>query len=135
MSRVLVERFKRGDDILEGLNALVRQNHISAGSFTGLGVVDNANVGYFVGEGQYSEVSPKGPLEIVSFIGNVSMKEGLPFVHAHISLADKQGRVYGGHLMPGCTVGPTFEVVLHTYEGIELERKLDPATKLYLLDA
>lgn len=36
--------------------------------------------------------------------------------------------------MPGCGVDATSEVVLHAYEGLTLERKLDAATKLYLLD-
>lgn len=134
MSRVLVERFKRGDDILEQLNDLVRQNHISAGSFTALGTVEKATVGYFIGDGQYSQISLQGPLEIVSCIGNVSMKEDLPFVHAHITLSNREGRTYGGHLMAGSTVGATFELTLHSYDDIVLGRKLDPETRLFLLD-
>jgi predicted DNA-binding protein with PD1-like motif len=76
-----------------------------------------------------------GPLEIVSCVGNVSLKEDAPFVHAHITLSDKEGRTYGGHLMPGTTVGATFEVTLHAYDEMKLVRKLDPTTKLFMLDA
>ncbi len=32
------------------------------------------------------------------------MKDGEIFVHAHITLADRKGRAYGGHLMPGTMV-------------------------------
>jgi predicted DNA-binding protein with PD1-like motif len=135
ISGVIVERFKTGDDILEGLNKLVLQNHISAGSFTALGAVNKATVGCFVGGGKYSTTSLRGPLEIVSCLGNVSMKEDAPFVHAHITLADRKGKTHGGHLMPGTTVGATFELTLHSYDQMELRRKLDPETKLFLLDA
>ena len=133
-SGIIVDRFRTGDDILERLNALVRGNNVSAGSFSAIGAVEKATVGIFVGEEQYSEIEIEGPLEILSCVGNVSLKDGLPFVHSHITLADTKGRAYGGHLMPGCIVGATFEVSLLRYDDIELSRKLDPQTKLYLLD-
>ncbi len=134
LSRVIVERFKTGDDILERLNDLVLRNRVSAGSFTAIGAVEKATVGYFVGSGKYSTISLQGTLEIVSCLGNVSLKEGAPFVHAHITLSDKEGKTYGGHLMSGTTVGATFELTLHSYDHIELRRKIDPDTKLFLLD-
>jgi predicted DNA-binding protein with PD1-like motif len=134
LSSVIVERFTTGDDVLERLNELVRQNHVSAGSFTALGAVEKATVGYFLGDGQHSNISLEGPLEVLACVGNVSLKDGVPFVHAHITLSDNKGRSFGGHLMPGCTVGPTFEVTLHMYDEMELHRKLDSETKLYLLD-
>lgn len=91
-------------------------------------------MGFFVGEGHYSTVSLDGPLEVLFCVGNVGLKDGLPFVHAHMTLADTNGRSYGGHLMPGCTVDATFEVILQVYDGLDLVRKLDPRTKLFLLD-
>jgi predicted DNA-binding protein with PD1-like motif len=134
LARAIVERFQTGDDILESLNALVRSNNVLAGSFTAVGAVESAVVGYFVGEGRYAKVKLQGPLEILSCIGNVSAKDGMPFVHAHITLADRKGRACGGHMMPGCIVGATFEINLQEYEDTELVRRLDSRTKLYLLD-
>ena len=133
-SRVIVERFLKGEDVLEQLNKLISQNRVGAGSFTALGAVEKATIGFFMGNGQYSTVSVDGPLEVLSCIGNISLKEGAPFVHAHIALADRTGRTYGGHLMAGCIVDATFEVNLQTYEHTELKRSLDPATNLFLLD-
>jgi uncharacterized protein len=135
LGRVIIERFRKGEDVLERLNQMVRDNHVFSGSFLAIGSVEKAEIGFYVGDGQYSTTSCSGPLEVSSCIGNVSSKQGAPFVHAHISLADKEGKAYGGHLMPGCTVDATFEVVLHAYERLDLERRLDRATKLYLLDA
>jgi predicted DNA-binding protein with PD1-like motif len=112
----------------------VLRNEVSAGSFSAIGAVEKAMVGCFLGGGKYSNVSLQGPLEIVSCLGNVSMKEGAPFVHAHITLSDKEGKTYGGHLMAGTTVGATFELTLHSYDQMELARKFDPNTKLFLLD-
>lgn len=134
VSRVIIERLESGEDILERLNDLVRQNKVKAGSFTAIGAVEKATLGFFVGEGKYSTFSIKGPLEVVSCIGNVSMRNGLHFIHAHMSLADHKGKACGGHLMPGCKVGATFEIILHAYDTIDLVRKLDSESGLYLLD-
>ena len=131
---MLVERFGKGEDILESLSGLVEKNRISAASFTGIGTVEKATIGYFIGDGQYANTSIEGPLEVVSCIGNVSLKEGDPFVHAHMTFSDRQGKTYGGHLMPGTTVDATFEVILHAYDDMALVRKLDPRTKLLILD-
>jgi predicted DNA-binding protein with PD1-like motif len=134
VSRVIVERFETGDDILERLNELVQRNKVTAGSFTAIGAVRSANIGCFLGNGEYSTVSVEGPLEIVSCVGNISVKDGLPSVHAHIGLADKKGSMFGGHLMPGCMVGGTFEVTIHAFEAMSLIRKLDSKSGLYLLE-
>jgi predicted DNA-binding protein with PD1-like motif len=134
VSKVLVERFGKGEDILERLTDLVQKNHISAGSFTAIGTVEKATVGYFIGDGQYSNTAFQGPLEVVSCMGNVSLKDGHPFVHAHMIFADREGKTIGGHLMPGTTVDATFEVTLHAYEDVKLFRKQDPRTKLLVLD-
>jgi predicted DNA-binding protein with PD1-like motif len=134
VSRVIVKRFKSGEDVLECLDNLVSRNRVSAGSFTALGAAAKATVGYFLGDGKYSNISLQGPLEVLSCVGNVSLKEGHPFVHAHMIFADRQGKTYGGHLMPGTTVDATFEVTLQTYEDVKLFRKQDPRTKLLVLD-
>jgi len=134
-TRVIVERLRRGDDVLARLNQIVTENKVSAGSLTAIGSVEKAEIGFFVGDGKYVTIPCSGPLEVLSCVGTVSAKQGVPFVHAHISLADKQGKGYGGHVMPGCIVDPTFEVVVNAYDDMQLERKFDPSSKLYLLDA
>ena len=133
-SRVIIDRFEKGEDVLECLNKLVGDNHISSGSFIGIGSVQRAEIGFFVGNGKYSVVTCNGPLEVSSCVGNVASKEGTPFVHAHICLADRQGKAFGGHLMQGCIVDATFEVLVHEFEGLDLRRKLDSTTGLFLLD-
>ena len=82
---------------------------------------------FFVENGQYSTVSYDGPLEVLSCVGNVSLNEDEPSIHAHIAMADKEGKAYGDHLMAGCIVSATFEVTI-LYEGIDLV-KLDSGAK------
>ena len=65
-----------------------------------------------------------GPLELITLSGTLSTGG----VHLHASIADAQGRMTGGHLMPGCVVRTTAEVVLALLPEWEFEREMDAAT-------
>jgi hypothetical protein len=70
------------------------------------------------------------PQEVASCIGNISIKEGEPFVHAHAVLADQNGNTKAGHLIEG----KVFAAEIHLTEliGEELVRKDDAVTGLSL---
>ncbi len=65
-----------------------------------------------------------GPLELLTLSGTFSAQG--PHLHASVSRAD--GSVCGGHLLPGCTVRTTAEVVLALLPGWQFSRQLDAAT-------
>lgn len=69
-------------------------------------------------------VEVAGPLEIVSLVGTLS-RDG---VHLHCSLADAQGRVTGGHVMPGCEIHTTAEIVIGIADGLRFARCHDART-------
>ena len=50
----------------------------------------------------------EGPLELVALAGTLSMDGA----HLHACVSDGRGEVRGGHVMPGCFVRTTAEVVL-----------------------
>lgn len=70
-------------------------------------------------------------MEILSCVGNVSLKVGKPSVHVHIALADEKGKAFGGHLMPGTTVFAC-EAFIEEMQGKPLDRRLDEKTGLAL---
>lgn len=63
-------------------------------------------------------------LEILTLSGTLS-RHG---AHLHVSVADADGSVSGGHLLDGSRVYTTAEVVLGLLPGVEFRRELDPAT-------
>ncbi len=63
-----------------------------------------------------------GFFEIVSLVGCVDPPRG----HLHLSAADENGVVVGGHLMDGCEVYTTAEVVIGELPGVLFRRELDP---------
>ena len=65
-----------------------------------------------------------GPLELLALSGTLS--EDGP--HLHGSVADALGRVSGGHVMPGCVVRTTAEIVLAVLPGWAFVRVPDAET-------
>lgn len=65
-----------------------------------------------------------GKFEIVSLTGTLSQHGS----HYHISLADGDGRCVGGHLLPGCHIYTTAEIVLAVLPRHRFLRLHDPDT-------
>ena len=64
------------------------------------------------------------PLEIVSLMGTLSVAR----THLHIALAREDLTVLGGHLMEGCIVNTTAEVVLLELDGVRFGAEWDGET-------
>ena len=71
-----------------------------------------------------------GPFEIVSLTGTLSSHGS----HCHISVSDHQGKTIGGHLLPGCVVYTTAEIVLGVITDQQFLRSYDPNTGYEELD-
>jgi uncharacterized protein len=65
-----------------------------------------------------------GPLEIVALSGSFS-QDG---PHLHLTVADADGRVTGGHLLEGAPVRTTAEVVIGLVSGVAFRREADRRT-------
>ena len=84
-----------GEDIVEQLSALARDEGLGLAEINGLGAVF------------------QGAYEIVSLHGTVT--EG-PYLHLHMSAGDRDGHVRGGHLARA-RVSVTAEIVVRVIEG------------------
>ena len=51
--------------------------------------------------------------------------EGVTNLHVHVTLSDKDGKAYGGHLVEGTKVLLTVDVVVAEIEGLVMGRKFD----------
>ena len=68
--------------------------------------------------------SIEGPLEIITLAGC----GGNGTWHLHLSVADAKGNMSGGHLLDGCIVRTTAEIVLVELTDLEFKRVDDPQT-------
>lgn len=66
----------------------------------------------------------RGDLEILTLAGTVAVNGS----HLHMSVANSDGRVTGGHVAQGCIVRTTAEVLLLLLPEWSFNREPDPAT-------
>ncbi len=133
ISRMFFIKLEPNDDILDSLTSAVNENSIRTGFFTVIGALKTAYMGYYLlDQKKYNPITLNGNFEIVSCSGNVTLKDGSPMIHAHLVIADKEGRAFGGHLLSGCRISVTGEVFLVEAEQI-LNRTLEEPFNLSLI--
>ena len=126
-------RFFEDEDLLKSIAATAKKYAVDSGWFHLIGTLKEAVLGFYEA-GKYLPIKKPGPLEIVSCHGNISMKEQEELVvHAHIVVSNSTGDAFGGHVLPGCLVDATAEIVLVEAEKGTLRRELDPEKNLHLL--
>jgi hypothetical protein len=115
-------RLLPGEDLRRALEEATQRLPLGAGCIlTCVGSLSRARL-RLAGGDEVLELG--GPLEIVSLVGTLSADGP----HLHVALADGAGRVHGGHLLTGCPIHTTAEVVFGELEGAVFARERDPTT-------
>jgi predicted DNA-binding protein with PD1-like motif len=130
--RTFIGSIPQDADLYESLNKIAIEEDIRIGKITAIGAVKKAVIGYFdQNSNEYKTIELNGGYEILNCTGNISTREKKLFVHAHITLSDKDGKAFGGHLMAGTKVFAC-EVFIDEYTGEDLVREKDQTTDLFL---
>jgi predicted DNA-binding protein with PD1-like motif len=130
--RTLVGRLDRGSDLVAELERICAERGITAAWVSVIGAVSHAVYAYYhQTDHRYLEMASDTHHEIVGFIGNVSVRDGKPFLHAHATFADEHGACVGGHLLRGITVFAS-EFTIREMTDVELVRTFDEETGLAL---
>jgi len=132
LKELFMGKLKHGADLLEELTGICKEKNIHVGRVEAIGAVQKAVIGYYhQDKREYEYLNFDKHLEILNLTGNISIKDGSPMVHAHVTLADAEGKAFGGHLAPG-TIIFACECVIEAFEGLILERGFDEETGLPL---
>ena len=130
--RAFVGRLEKGSDLVGEIERFCAENAVIAAWVSAIGAVERATFGYYEqGERRYRELRSDSHHEIVGLTGNVSLRDGRPFLHAHATFADETGATVGGHLLPGIVVF-VCEVTIREMADVSLVRVHDEATGLAL---
>ena len=98
-------RLERGSDMLESLNEAAADLGFDAATLQVLGAVETLRLAYYRQDLKEYEIHDHpGPHEVTGGVGNVSLKDGKPFVHIHITGTGADGRTVAGHLVDGTRV-------------------------------
>ena len=120
--KTLCCRLHRGDDLLLSLQNLARENRIDAAVILcAVGCVSRARLRDASG---VTVRSIDEPCEIVSVTGTVSASR----CHVHVSLSREDLSTLGGHLVEGCIVNTTCELVLGIPDGWRFGAEQDTQT-------
>lgn len=115
-------RLKPVQDLKTAIQELVNENQIKDGwSSTCVGSLTNYKIRF---ANQPEGSSGNGHFEIVGLTGTVSVNGS----HLHISISDSTGKTIGGHLMDGCTVYTTAEIVILSSNELVFKREKDGTT-------
>lgn len=123
---IQVLRLKPGDDLRAALQAAFLQWRAQSGIeaacvISAVGSLSCAVLRYAAESGGTVLVEP---LELITLSGTLS-RDG---AHLHASVAGARGQVLGGHVMAGCLVRTTAELVVALLPGWAFSRALDAQT-------
>ena len=120
--RVYALRLRPGQDLRQELEKFTKERGIKAGFVvTAVGSLQKASLRL---ADRSDATGFEGKFEIVSLVGTLT-QDG---VHLHASISDGMGRTVGGHLVEGCLVYTTAEIVIGEATGIEFRRETDKST-------
>jgi predicted DNA-binding protein with PD1-like motif len=103
--------------MVEALTDFVKQTHITTGSITGLGAVNEATLLFFDPmTKKYVDKTFHEQMEASNITGNISVKDGEPFLHLHITLGRRDYTALAGHLQDG-TIRGAGEFYITAYTG------------------
>lgn len=132
-SDAVILRCDPGDEIVESITRLAKDEDIALASVSGLGAIKEFTAGVFnTSTKEYKSNSFSGAFEIVSLTGTITRRGGKPYLHLHMSAGDAEGRVFGGHLNRA-VVSATSEIVIRVLPG-SVGRKASDKIGLNLME-
>ncbi|MBO0939680.1 DNA-binding protein [Fibrella sp. HMF5335] len=113
-------RLGPGQDLKAVLDELAQKHHVAAGTLlTCVGILTDVALRL---ANQDGPTVYQGHFEIVSLVGTLSTNGS----HIHLAVSDSTGRTLGGHLMAGCKIYTTAEIVVGLLPDLVFTREPDP---------
>ena len=129
--QVHILRLDDGEDIIDSILKSARDSRSTMLICTGLGMITDFELGYFE-KGEYISKSYSEPHELLSIQGVIS-GYGEHRVHIHVSVADREHRMFGGHLLRG-KAWMANEIGILRLDGVRSTREIDPEKKVAMLN-
>jgi len=115
--RATAVRLLPGSDLKSELTRLANEHQLQAASVvSAVGSLSKVALRY---ANRPETTIAEGKHEIISLSGTVS-KDG---IHLHMSVADSEGKMFGGHLMEGAIIFTTAEIVIAEMSALDFTRE------------
>ena len=108
---------EKNEKVMDTLIRFCKDQAITNGKISGIGAVKEIEIGAYdtVGK-EYIRKQFPDVWELVSYEGNVTLKDGDPFVHGHVVLSNHDMKTIGGHLFE-TTVAAVGEFFLRKFDN------------------
>ncbi len=121
-------------EIMEALAGFCREQNIVAGEITGIGAICEATFRFLdPATKQYVDKTFGEQMEITNLTGNISVKDGAPYLHVHLTCSRRDYTCIGGHLLKA-RVNGACELLVKDFGSTHAARKFDPETGLNLYE-
>ena len=119
-------------EVSAAIAAFCVEKGILAGNVMGLGAVSEATFRFLDPNTlKYVDKTFTEQMEITNLTGNISQKDGKPYLHLHITASRRDYTCIGGHLLTAYINGAC-ELYVEAFPGVEIGRYADPATGINL---
>lgn len=120
--RTIALRLHPGDDLRQCLTQFAHDRQLQAGCvLTAIGSLHPATLRF---ANQPDATTLDDWFEVITLAGTLSVHG----VHLHMAIANQRGEMLGGHLMDGCLIYTTAEIVIAELAGVVFERAIDYQT-------
>ena len=117
-------RLDKGDEITASVYKVAEIEGVKCAKVSGIGATDDFTVGVFdITKKEYEKFDFCTNHEINALTGNITEKDGKPYIHLHITATGKNCKVVGGHLIKG-VISLTGEIVITVVDG-DITREFD----------
>lgn len=107
-----------GDDVLPALQQFCERERVESAAISGVGGFHKATLAYYDMESKrYDPIAVDEQVEVLSFLGNVTLYQGKPRLHVHCIVGHRDGHTTGGHLLGGI-VRPTLELSIDEWPSV-----------------
>ena len=121
-------------EIMEGLAAFCNDLGVKCGQVSGIGAVCEATFRmYNPATKQYVDKKFAEQMELTNLTGNISQKDGAPYLHVHATCSRADYSCIGGHLL-SARINGACELLVGSFRDTSVGRKFDPETGLNLYE-
>ena len=129
----IVFRLEMGEGLMESTQRIATAENVKLASINGIGACSKIEMGYIdLSIKEYVFKTFEGNLEILQATGNITLKDGEPFPHIHISVANEDCKAFGGHLNEAI-ISATFEGIMQIMDH-EINREFNEDLGLALMN-